>query len=97
MLQYIGKHFGFTWGGGVQDFATFTPNCTLQDGERNNIHSRVVEVQLRERAFYIKKGARGVKWNAKTSGSPMVAWSQKGATSMEDVWKIVVDKVGGWD
>ena len=40
---------------------------TLQDGKKNNIDSRVVEIQLREEAFYIKKGAGGVKWDAKAS------------------------------
>jgi len=70
---------------------------TLQDGQRNHMESRVVEIQLRERAFYIKKGAGGVKWDAKAKGSPMISWNQKGATCLEDVWNIVVGKIGGWD
>ena len=70
---------------------------TLQDGNKNNIDSRVVEVHLREGAFYIKKGTGGVKWDAKTKGSPQITWSQKDAKCLEDVWKLVVLKIGGWD
>jgi len=29
--------------------------------------------------------------------SPLEQLPEKGATSLEDVWKTVVDKVGGWD
>ena len=48
-------------------------NYTVRDngGGRN---CRVLEVQLRDKAFFIKKGAGGQSWT-KVSGSPMISWA----------------------
>lgn len=56
---------------------------------------RVVEIQLRDRAFYVKKTTGGVPYDSKVNGSPMVSWGQ--SASMDDAWSKTVAKLGGWD
>ena len=52
-----------------------------------------------ERKLSISRRELGVSngMQRQAKGSPMIAWNQKGATCLEDVWKIVVGKTGGWD
>jgi hypothetical protein len=55
---------------------------------------RAVQVQLDNRVFFIKKSEGKVVWDRKLLGSPQVTWSAAG--SMDEVWDVVVGKMGGW-
>ena len=58
----------------------------------------VVEVQLRTRAFCIKKGRCGKPFKVKGQAyavSPAQAWMS--CSSIDEAWAKTVEKIGGWD
>jgi hypothetical protein len=64
-------------------------NYTLYDGA-----GRAVQVHLANRIFFITKTEGSVVWDRKLLGSPQVSWSAAG--SIDEVWDMVVVKIGGW-
>ncbi len=63
-------------------------NYTLKDSSK-----RTLEIQLREKAFYVKKITDGVNYD-KTRGSPMVSFTLY--PTFDKCWEVVVAKLGGW-
>lgn len=54
----------------------------------------MLEIQLRERAFYVKKRTGGEKYDIQKFGSPVVSWAMY--ATWELAWAKAFEKLGGW-
>jgi len=78
---------------GAVGLCTGKYNYTIKDCKLKT--ARVLEIQLRDRAFYVKKKTGGVKFDAKETGeSPMVSWSIY--ATWELAWAKALEKLGGF-
>ena len=66
-------------------------NYTIRDSESSS--GRVLQIHLRERAFYVMKRTGGEAYSSQ-SGSPMVSWGMY--ATWQDAWGACREKLGGW-